>query len=220
MLYRIAKKIVPLRYRSFLNQLIGRDKRLGREGAERDAKWYDKAYLDTPQYHCHYTKSQYYFLWCVIADRIYRSSTPSVLDIGCGSGQVANFLFDRGLLNYLGIDLSRVAIAKASRIVPAYSFRVCDALDTDVFETFDYRVAISLEFLEHINDDLLVLSRLRPRTYFIGSVPDFPYPSHVRFFKDCNEVESRYGDYFTQFDVVEFKAPEGNRYFLFEGVKI
>jgi len=46
------------------------------------------------------------------------------------------------------------------------------------------------EFLEHIEHDLDVIRFIRPRTYFVGTVPNFPYVSHVRHFQDCDEVTS------------------------------
>lgn len=219
MLFKLAHKYIPLPVRRKLNRLIGRDKRLGLDGRERDANWYDRTYEATEQYHCHYTASHYYFLWCVIVDRIKRGRSKKVFDIGCGSGQIAHFLFDRGLPAYFGIDLSSVAIEQARARVPKFQFRAEDAFKSDLYQTLDYDTAISLEFLEHVNDELAVLSRIRPGTRFLGSVPDFPYPSHVRHFSSCSEVASRYEHLFHDFEVVEFRAPKGNRYFLMEGIK-
>jgi 2-polyprenyl-3-methyl-5-hydroxy-6-metoxy-1,4-benzoquinol methylase len=220
MLLKLAHKYIPLQVRRTLNRLIGRDKRLGLDGQERDAQWYDRTYETTEQYHCHYTASHYYFLWCVIVDRISRGHSKSVFDIGCGSGQVAHFLLDRGLPAYFGIDLSPTAIKQATARVPAFQFRAEDAFKSDLYETLNYDTVISLEFLEHVNDELAVLSRIKAGTRFLGSVPDFPYSSHVRYFSSCSEVLARYSHLFSDFEVVEFLAPSGNRFFLMDGIKL
>ena len=92
--------------------------------------------------------------------------------------------------------------------------------DTDLFERFDYDAVISLEFLEHVDGDMSVLRRIRQGKRFYGSVPNFPYESHVRHFLDCRQVAERYGPLFTGFRVDEFLADGGARkYFLMEGVK-
>jgi SAM-dependent methyltransferase len=187
---------------------------------ERKADWYDKVFKESTEYDCHYIKSHYYFIWCVILDRVMRSGAQSVLDIGCGPGQVASFFQYKGLQRYFGLDLSTVAIEKARKLCPNYQFKVENALETDVLARVDYDTAISMEFLEHVTEELEVLKKLKPGTRFFGTVPDFPYPSHVRYFSSSDEVQQRYRSLFTTLDVDEFQAPNGTqRYFLLEGVK-
>src|SRR5680860_1353880 len=123
-------------------------------GSEKDAAWYDQAFNDVPAYQAHYRQTHYYFLWCVVVDRIMRSGATSVLDIGCGPGQVARFLADKGLTHYHGIDLSPTAIKLAEALCPDFSFRVASALDDDGCLREPYDTAISLEFLEHVVEDI------------------------------------------------------------------
>ena len=189
-------------------------------GSEKGADFYDEAFLHTEQYNVHYTKSNYYYLWCVLVDRVIRSGSKLVLDIGCGPGQVANFLQDRGLPDYFGLDLSTVATEKASKLCPKYQFRAENALETDVLTELSYDTVISLEFLEHVQEELSVLEKIRSGTRFIGTVPDFPYVSHVRHFCSSQEVSDRYGHLFHSFTVDEFKDPSGRkRYFLLDGIR-
>lgn len=149
-----------------------------------------------------------------------RSGAHSVLDIGCGPGQVARFLCDRGLKKYLGLDLSPVATQMAKTLCPDYDFVAASAFESDVFTTARYDTSISLEFLEHVTEEISVLNRLARGTRFFGTVPNFTYKAHVRHFSSCDEVAARYGSLFDSFSVDAFDAPSGkHRFFLFEGIK-
>ena len=92
----------------------------------RPASWYDAAYAATDEYRRHYTESQYYFLWSVLADRMLQDPPASVLDLGCGPGQFAELLRDKGLPRYRGVDLSEPAIALARQRCPGYAFETAD----------------------------------------------------------------------------------------------
>jgi 2-polyprenyl-3-methyl-5-hydroxy-6-metoxy-1,4-benzoquinol methylase len=187
---------------------------------EQDAAYYNRMYQDVGEYRKHYTASRYYFLWCVIVDRLKRASVKSVLDIGCGAGQFGSLLRDSGVANYCGLDLSENAIRTAKAICSQYKFVAGSVFDSDLLERFDYDAVVSLEFLEHVEEDLAVLGRIRPGKRFLGSVPNFPYESHVRHFDDCQQVIERYGPLFTQLTVDAFLAgDDGMKYFLIEGVK-
>ena len=76
-------------------------------GTELPSAWYDWAYGETPAYHAHYSDSGYYFLWSVIVDRMLRAGVRQVLDLGCGPGQVAALLYDKGMREYRGLDSAR-----------------------------------------------------------------------------------------------------------------
>jgi hypothetical protein len=60
----------------------------GAEG-EKGAEWYDASFERGRHWRRHYTESPYYFIWTVIADRVLRAGGRSILEIGCGSGQLA-----------------------------------------------------------------------------------------------------------------------------------
>jgi SAM-dependent methyltransferase len=187
---------------------------------ERDASYYDQMYAESDEYRKHYTESRYYFLWCVIVDRLKRANVQSVLDVGCGPGQFASLLRDSGIRKYCGIDLSENAVRTARAICGQYEFVATSVFDTNLFDEFDYDAVISLEFLEHVNEDIAILDGIRQGRRFYGSVPNFAYESHVRHFLDCGQVTDRYASLFTQFKVDEFPANRGEtKYFLFEGVK-
>jgi SAM-dependent methyltransferase len=218
-LYDMTKHLTLMPIRRGIRVLRGKRFRLQEDG-EREAEFYDEVFRHEDEYNVHYTQSRYYYVWCVLVDRIMSSGAKSVLDIGCGPGQLASFFRDRGLPKYFGLDLSPVAIEKARALCPGYQFRAENALETKVLSQVDYDTVISLEFLEHVHEELGVLEQIRSGTRFLGTVPDFPYQSHVRHFNSCQQVESRYGHLFNSFSVTEFVDPSRKkRYFLLDGIR-
>ncbi|HKS94603.1 MAG TPA: class I SAM-dependent methyltransferase, partial [Terriglobia bacterium] len=144
-----------------------------------------------------------------------------LLEIGCGSGQLALAIRDAGILEtYCGFDFSSQSIAYAKFRCPTLRFEVADAFKTDLFNSFDYDSALSTEFLEHVENDLTVLSRLRPGTKFIGTVPNFPFVSHVRHFNSCEEVAARYAPLLDDLSVVRVLLNErGKSFFILQGTR-
>lgn len=187
---------------------------------EKDSQWYDSVYESSEAYRCHYSQSRYYFLWCVIADRIRRSQKRRVLEIGCGSGQLAALLHDQGIVDYVGFDFSPAAVQLARRAVPYGVFFVSDARTSELVTNGDYDWVVCTEVLEHIVDDLAVLQRIPTGKKCIATVPNFPYRSHVRHFSSGDEVADRYAALFEEFDVMTLRGQRENQlYFLFEGVR-
>jgi SAM-dependent methyltransferase len=168
----------------------------------------------------HYTTSPDYFLWCVLVDRLLRGGVRSVLEVGCGAGQLACFLRDRGVPRYLGIDFSKTAIQLAELACPEFRFLCSDVFQRNAFVTWDHDVFVSTEFLEHVPNDLDLLRSLRSGVKAYCTVPNFPWRNHLRHFRDCREVRDRYGGLFSQFEVVPLLANSAGRmYFLFQGIR-
>lgn len=187
---------------------------------QKDAAWYDASFEDRAHWKRHYSESDYYFLWTVISDRICQRDAPRVLEIGCGSGQLAELLHDRGVGAYCGLDFSPKRIAHARTRCPGGRFELTDVFESDLLQTENYDVALATEFLEHVEADLAVIGRIRQGARFLGTVPNFPYTSHVRHFQNAAEVAERYGEFFTSFRVDTFLADSlGSRFFLLDGVR-
>ena len=187
---------------------------------QKEPEWYDRSFEDHEHWKWHYTRSGYYFLWTVIADRLIRAGARSILDVGCGSGQLAAVLKDKGIERYCGIDFSEKRIAQARQACPGFEFVHADAFATDLFERRDYDAVLSTEFLEHVERDLDIIRKIRPGARFIGTVPNFPFESHVRHFFDRAEVAARYGPHFRDFRVDSFLANDrAKTFFVLEGVK-
>jgi 2-polyprenyl-3-methyl-5-hydroxy-6-metoxy-1,4-benzoquinol methylase len=184
---------------------------------EAPSSWYDQVYAKGGAYAAHYAASRYYFLWAVIADRARRAR--AVLEVGCGSGQLAHLLHDQGIGKYLGFDFSKEAVALAKTRLPACDFRVDDARSTRLYATFDHDLVICTEVLEHIEEDVAVLTALRPGVRVIATVPNYDSASHVRYFRDADEVLGRYRALFDSVTVDVFMLDETNRFFLIDGIR-
>jgi 2-polyprenyl-3-methyl-5-hydroxy-6-metoxy-1,4-benzoquinol methylase len=188
-------------------------------GAERTSGWYDKKFAVTQAYHVPYQDSPYYFVWSVIVDRLRRDGLKKVLEIGCGTGQLAAFLLHQGIETYTGIDFSPKAIAYARQAAPSGRFIVDDAQTSSIYTEEQHDVLICTEVLEHIADDLSVVRRFRPGTRCLFSVPSYDSEGHVRFFSDAAAVKERYENYFSTLDIAEFRTAGStlNTIFLVDG---
>jgi len=188
------------------------------EGRERSSEYYDKAFKRDRWYE-HYTKSEYYPLWTIIEDRISKVLSIIILDIGCGPGQFASFLADKKYTNYIGLDFSKTAIEQAKRICPHFEFMIADIFETDILSVKNYDLVICTEVLEHVENDFEILKKIKKGTRFLGTVPNFPFPSHVRCFNDAVEVIARYKQFFVTLNVKTHIADsKGTKFFLMEGV--
>lgn len=117
-----------------------------------------------------------------------------VVELGCGTGRFARLLDDRGdLASYVGIDFSTAAIAEARRYNTggAAAFVVGD-LRTIPIPAAD--VYVTLEVLEHLDDDLGLLARLPAGAAVVLSVPSYDSDAHVRVFPGLRDVAGRYRD--------------------------
>jgi 2-polyprenyl-3-methyl-5-hydroxy-6-metoxy-1,4-benzoquinol methylase len=203
-----------------LAQKIARS-RAAADAAERGADFYDETFRKNNHWKKHYTESHYYPLWLVTADRMLRSGSTSVLDIGCGPGQVAMLLRDKGITRYLGIDFSHERIQQAKKVCPELEFVEADIFQSDLLRTHQYDTVICLEFLEHVERDLDVIEQIQPGSRFFGSVPNFPSAGHVRHFVDEDAASQRYRPYFDAFriDAIRGDANGKIQRFLMEGIR-
>jgi glycosyltransferase involved in cell wall biosynthesis len=183
----------------------------------KDDAWYDHVYAGSEEYRKPYTQSMYYPCWASVADRLLGAG--SVLEIGCGAGQFAALLRDRGVGRYLGIDFSRVAIDRAREVCPQFEFRVEDVRTSDVLERAPCDAVVCLETLEHVQDDRDVIRRLKPGTRFIGTVPNFPAKAHVRYFETEDEVARRYAPFLLDLRLERFVLNSKATLFIFDGVR-
>jgi 2-polyprenyl-3-methyl-5-hydroxy-6-metoxy-1,4-benzoquinol methylase len=108
-------------------------------------------------------------------------STASVLDVGCGEGRLATWLFQDGQRRYVGVDLSSVAIQQARALVSSEArFEVADATTFDPGDQFD--IIVLNEILYYVERPELLLERyegfLTSRGVFIISM--FRVPEALR----------------------------------------
>jgi SAM-dependent methyltransferase len=110
-------------------------------------------------------------------DTVRAYSSPRVLDVGCGSGRIGEFLLDAGGAHYVGIDFSEPMIELARERLKRFGARV--ELITDDFLTaavegrFDVVLALGLfDYLPNAGDFARRMFELcAPGGCVIGSFP-------------------------------------------------
>lgn len=171
-------------------------------------------------YYKHYSESHYFKIWLEALEKLKKISSPKIIEIGCGPGQFANLLFDNRLNDYQGIDFSSEAIKYAKNRNSDYNslFNIDDAYTSNIFNK-DYNVAIIFEVLEHVNDDLNILEKIRRDTYIMFSVPNFYSDGHVRWFNSKLDIFNRYRKYVEYEDIQEHSVGGLNKIYLISGKK-
>ncbi|WP_375579617.1 class I SAM-dependent methyltransferase [Marivirga tractuosa] len=159
-------------------------------GVEKSETFYDQKFGSELDYQNHYKNSWYYVHWTQIIKYLKKFDKPKILEVGCGTGQLAEYLSDEGYKYYCGFDFSAKAIEIAKNRINL-DFFVGNALDKKSFEK-DYNFIICTEVLEHIKDDYKVLNNIEVGSNIIFSVPNFDEESHVRWFLSERQIKRRY----------------------------
>lgn len=178
--------------------------------------WYDERYrLNLPKYDIDPRESPYAATWQEILARL--APDDAVLEIGCGPGQLALLVREAGIHSYVGIDFSRYAIELARRRLPDGDLRVDDARTSTLVDGTRHSVVICTEVLEHLDDDLALLERVRTGTRILATVPNFDSTSHLRFFASAAAVRARYEAVLDELRVDTFALRRGSALFLMDG---
>jgi len=148
------------------------------------------------QYNRHYTKSPYLKVWDKVAENI--SADDHVVDVGCGPGQFMDFILDKGISVYTGIDISPVAIGRACQILSKrrdqHKASLICANALNGFNLPEADKYVMVEILEHLNQDKYLIGKIPSGKEVILSVPSYLGGSHVRKFDTPEEVLARYGE--------------------------
>ncbi|GAE03157.1 hypothetical protein CBO05C_2847 [Clostridium botulinum B str. Osaka05] len=188
---------------------------------EKDSSFYDELFRSggwNETYFKHYSEIHYFPIWSKAVEIIKSIENPKIIEVGCGPGQFSNLLFDIGYRNYRGIDFSQEAIKYAKIRNSKYRnlFNIDNAYTTNLFDT-DYNTVIIFEVLEHVDEDLRILSRARTNSNILFSVPNFYSDGHVRWFNSKEEVIERYKKYIDFQDIFTFSVGGDNKIFLIKG---
>lgn len=174
-------------------------------GKEQSASYYDAIYSKSKEYEKPWYESRYMRVWQRMAQKF--DPDKMVIDLGCGVGQTAGFLYSEGFTDYVGVDFSKEAIELAKgrfKNIKHYKFYCCDIVgyltDCDSHEIVpennpEKKQFFCSETLEHISDDtglLRLLAGKFPASRIAISVPTFDDPSHVRVFKSVTDAKERY----------------------------
>lgn len=196
--------------------------------AEAAASYYDEVFRSGKHYQTEDFRSfKGYRWWKRFADRF--AGCSGVVDIGCGPGHFARFLYSLGVPRYYGIDFSRVAIDRARAWAgnvgldsAEYMFDCADINEAGDWDPSNEMPAgfifTSMAVLEHLEDDTGLLAKLPPGARFIGLVPSIDSLSHVRFFERPSDVRSRYGHLFDPGLTVTTFRDKSSRVYVFDGV--
>ena len=87
-------------------------------------------------------------------DTVRSYANPRVLDVGCGSGRIGEFVLDAGAARYVGIDFSEPMLALARRRLERFADRAAliegDFHETGLEGSFDVILALGLfDYLPH-----------------------------------------------------------------------
>jgi len=176
-------------------------------------KEYDTGFLLSGIYKRHYSKALYCKVWSFVADCLKKED--KILDLGCGPGQFANMLFDRGFKNYVGIDFSTVAIEMAQKRVPFFTF-ITDDLNNVNFRKYAGFKFVSTECFEHVENDLQLLEKLPKGSDILFSVPNYMAKYHVRKFPNQKFIKKYYRSVLNVNKITTFVVWKAGRIFVVE----
>jgi SAM-dependent methyltransferase len=161
--------------------------------------------------------------------RAYRH--PRVLDVGCGSGRIGEFVLEAGAGPYLGIDFSEPMIDLARERIERYGDRASlvlgDFIDASVKGPFD--VILAVGFFDYIPDPDRFTNRMfelcAPGGCVVGSFPTWSLVKgpirklRYEVIGDCpifnysrQQLEQLFGD--SGFERVELLSPGRSGYLL------
>ena len=95
-------------------------------------------------------------------DTVRSLSEPHVLDVGCGSGRIGEFVLEAGAGRYVGIDFAEPMIELARERLERYADRVqlipADFLEAPIPEHFD--VILALGLFDYLPEPALFVERI------------------------------------------------------------
>lgn len=185
---------------------------------EKNHQYYDAIYARG------YNTQGYYRLYEEVLKLIQRLEfMPSVLEVGCGVGDLGKMIIDRGY-PYAGFDFSPVAVECSKKLSPDGNFRVGDAYASECYLPHNYNIVVALEVLEHL-DDIRVIENIPAGVHLIASVPDYDDSAHLRLYQDPQrDIVERFSPCLQVAEVLSLhrKKPNGETatIYLFHGKRI
>jgi trans-aconitate methyltransferase len=162
---------------------------------ERESRWYDH---HSDLAHLPLLESPWLGLYALLATWIERVSTrpecQGVVDLGSGPGLLGELLVARRYEHpYAGYDFSSRAITTAEirDVVPVLP---CDLRVRRERQLAYQRpgVLVFSEVLEHLEDDVEIVTDVPPGRYVIITGPSFDSDSHVRCYRSAAALRERY----------------------------
>lgn len=173
---------------------------------------YNSIYSKDGHYRKHYSMSPYLKVWNKVATYIGTSDT--VLDLGCGTGQLMDLLLDKGIKKYIGYDFSLIAWELANGLIRNRNAEVAWVDLYKVSELPIVDVYVAVEVMEHLKDDLAVLKLVPSGKRLIVTVPNYLGGSHIRKFDNEEEVLNRYGNLLKDIEITTLSHGSGKIFVL------
>jgi SAM-dependent methyltransferase len=163
-------------------------------GSEQPASYYDLSAANPEKYfNLPPTECCLYPVWRAVVREI--QAGARVLDLGCGAGHLAWVAHAEGadISSWLGLDFSEglVGIANRRRFPSWFKFSLCDVVLGDWVVPAGATV-VATDFLEHIEEDLSVVERIRSGSRVVFSLPPHDHETHVRYFPTIGSAVERY----------------------------
>jgi len=143
----------------------------------------------------------------------------NIIELGCSDGNFAEELRKKGVKNYIGIDIQSDKINEARKKFPEMNFVNCD-ITKNLYILKQATTVVSFQCLEHIKNDLDVLSAIPLKSFVILSVPNRKYKGHIRWF-ELDGWRERFSPYLLIDKEITIQHPDkpNNRTFLFIGIR-
>lgn len=152
--------------------------------------YYNKVFAKSITYKKTAEHTLYYKMWRNILGLISRED--KIIEIGCGTGQLAKMLIDNNFNYIKGFDYSETGIEICHTLNPVNKDKFSVRNIYDIEKLDKGYVYICTEVLEHLENDFHVIDILPEGANFIFSVPNFKFESHVRHFVNKEQIIERY----------------------------
>lgn len=189
----------------------------------KEKEWYNAVYENSTVNETLYSgeaeQMPYFGMWETCIKWILPNT--KIYDFGCGTGQFDDLATRRGIVVVGATDFSATAI----RIAKKRNQKICDVfscgdlMSRATYGFGDYSVAVLLEVLEHVEDDMFVLDNIPAGKRVIFSLPSFESESHVRHFPLIEMAEERYGRKIKIIRQKAFCVDQRDAIWLFDAVK-
>jgi SAM-dependent methyltransferase len=110
-------------------------------------------------------------------DTVRSYAGPRVLDVGCGSGRIGEFVIDAGAVDYVGIDFSEPMLALARARLERFANRV-QLIEDDFHDAAlegQFEVVLALGLFDYLSEPQRTIARLAemcaPDGSVVGSFP-------------------------------------------------
>jgi SAM-dependent methyltransferase len=128
-------------------------------------------------------------------------SNKKILEVGCGQGGHAKFFQNP---HSLGIDISKIAIAKAKVNFPNKNFKVANILTEQLDEVFDYVIDSKLINCLDMHAIDIYLDKIKQHNYFVAEIAIHPVSFMMlsqRYFYSLAEMEQSLKKYFKYYKI-------------------